>query len=166
MVNQLSDYDLKTYDGHTDVSTLTQVIALWKLCSDYLVLYIRFQRVVNMSLPCVKALPPQASELTHFLSLQSRRLNRAPAIISIVFIPYTCLDHIPCSSPSHPHLRVKTSECGFYGWRSPSLSLCCSLKLYVRYLYRSVLAPSNILSCIIAISPWVFALLGCRALRR
>jgi len=54
MVNQLSD-DLKTYDGHTDVSTLTQVIALWKQCSDYLVLYIRFQRAVNVSLPCVKA---------------------------------------------------------------------------------------------------------------
>ena len=55
MVNQLSDYDLKTYDRHTYVSTLTQVIALWKQYSDYLVLYIRFQRAVNMSLPCLKA---------------------------------------------------------------------------------------------------------------
>lgn len=55
MVNQLFDYDLKTYDGYTDGITLIRVIALWKQYTDPLVLHFRFLRVVNTSLPWVSA---------------------------------------------------------------------------------------------------------------
>ena len=78
LVNKLSDYDMKTYDGHTDVSTLTQAIALWKQYSDYLVLYIRFQRVVNMSLPCVKA-PPSGFWTNPFSESAKQKTELGPS---------------------------------------------------------------------------------------
>lgn len=149
-----------TYDGHTDVSTLTQAIALWKQYSDYLVLYIRFQ-----SLPCVKA-PPSGFWINPFSESAKQKTELGPSSYINSVYP------LEVSPPPAVLFPITSTSLGqdqwmWLLWLAFSLSQPVLFsETLVHYLCRSVLAPSNISSCIIAISPWVFSLPGCRTLRR